>query len=194
MLDLVESHYQTCITMLEELHGRSDPKCLNAINNLASYYSNQNQVHAAEALYVEALELATKHLGIEHNSTVTASYSLALLYSGSGVYDQSETLFKQCLEVQQKQLGHDHANTLLTLSSFAAMCAIFVHLHARPALIFCNILGERYTKKGDLEKAEPMCVRPVHLLQRCGVTRFACIASACRRASVCWDLTIPQPC
>ena len=147
MHDLVEPLYQKCISMLEELHGRSDPKTLNAINNLASFYSNQNDTPRAEKLYVEALELATAHHGIEHSSTVTASYSLGLLYSGSGVYDQSESLFKQCLEVQQKQFGHDHANTLLTLSSFAAMCAPLMRACAARCADMeacCNVFGGKY--------------------------------------------------
>jgi CHAT domain-containing protein len=73
----------------------------------------------AEPLYLEALQIRQKVLGLEHPDTANSLNNLGALYWAMGEYAKAEPLYLEALRIQQKVLGPEHPDTARSLNNLA---------------------------------------------------------------------------
>jgi tetratricopeptide (TPR) repeat protein len=69
--DLAESIFQECLTLQQEILGKSHPNTLTTMHNLAQLYHSKSQYQAAESLFKESLAYRETTLGRSHPDTLT---------------------------------------------------------------------------------------------------------------------------
>lgn len=81
--------------------------------SLAMYYDGRLQ--EAEALFLEAIEIAEKMLGNGNQRTLTIMTSLVSTYSDNGKSKESEQLFIWIIKIQKRVLGDRHPQKLTNI-------------------------------------------------------------------------------
>lgn len=88
-------------------------------NNLASICKRKGSYSEAESLYKEAVAIAEKNLGRDHNDTATYLGNLAGLFVLEGRFAEAEPLLKEVLAFRRKSLGNHHSETAKSLNNLA---------------------------------------------------------------------------
>ena len=81
----------------------------------------QGAYSAADAYAKEALRLATKEFGPDHQTTATFVNNLALLRKKQGKYVEAEALYQRALATWKKALGDEHPNVATGLENYAVL-------------------------------------------------------------------------
>ncbi len=71
--------YLHALELLKRLLGQENHYVAHSLNYLAGLYDSQGRYGQAEPLYLQALELKERVLGVNHPSTVTTRENLAIL-------------------------------------------------------------------------------------------------------------------
>jgi len=173
----------------EKIEGRfeNEPLIEGAIRRtLGSTYKALGNYKAAEPHLERDLYINRKHLGQEHNNTLTSMGDLAELYRVQGRYDQAELLYEKLLEISPRVLGAEHPHTLTFMNNYA-----MIHHHKgryeqaeelylksfeirkrqlgeeHPnTLATMNNLGGLYYDTGQYEKAEMMQLKTLEVQER----------------------------
>lgn len=111
------SLFQACLNMMSP----NDPNTLDVQVDLASCYTNQNELALAIVLLLKIVEKKSALLGESHEDTNTARSNLAGVFMRSGQYDKAEVLFKTCIRNQKETIGDTHPDYLLTSSQLGGL-------------------------------------------------------------------------
>ncbi len=128
--------------MLQKLRGQSGKEptaegLVDALNRATVGFLQPGEYAQAEIVASEALALAERDLGQEHQKTLAALNNLAVLLNNQGRYDEAEPLYLRALKSHERILGEDHPDTLTSLSN----------------------LAELYRRQGRYDEAEPLSIR-----------------------------------
>ena len=86
----------------------------------AGLFDYQGQCKDAEKFLVEAKEIRSKLLGLEHPDTLTTMDNLASTYRNQGRWAEAESLFVQVMETSSRVLGSEHPDTLTSMGNLAS--------------------------------------------------------------------------
>ncbi|MGW6526782.1 tetratricopeptide repeat protein [Streptomyces venezuelae] len=89
------------------------------INEVALYLEGQGEVSKAVKLFERGLDAASRTLGDDNASTLTARNNLAAVYGEMGDTARALSLFKQVLSECERVLGSDHPDTLRARNNLA---------------------------------------------------------------------------
>jgi tetratricopeptide (TPR) repeat protein len=117
---------------------------LQALNNLAILYQEQNKSHDAEQLYKRVLREYEEALGPSHISTLNVLNDLGIVYYVQGRLGEAEQMYERALREKEKKLGSSHISTLETVHN----------------------LGVVYDVQGRLGEAEQMYERALRGLEK----------------------------
>ncbi len=90
-----------------------------AMNNLAQLYSDVGRDAEAEPLYMRALAIMEKTVGVDSVGIAPELNNLAALYQRQLRYAEAEPLFKRALLLSEKQLPANHPDIGLALNNLA---------------------------------------------------------------------------
>ncbi|MCB2262259.1 MAG: tetratricopeptide repeat protein [Candidatus Thiosymbion ectosymbiont of Robbea hypermnestra] len=130
----------------------------------------------AETVAREALALAERDLGPEHQVTLTTLNNLASSLDKQGRHGEAEPLYLRAIEAQERVLGQDHPDTLISVNNLAVLYyaqgrydeAEPLHKQALEGrervlgrdhpqtLDSLNNLAELYRAQGRYDEAEPL--------------------------------------
>lgn len=88
-------------------------------NNLAFLKRDAGDIDGAETYFLQALEIAHKHLGPQHEETASISNNLGALYQISGYYEQAREMHMMALESRRTLLGDAHPDTAQSHNNLA---------------------------------------------------------------------------
>ena len=95
-------------------------------------YRAEKKYAEAEPLYVRALAIREKTLGLDHPDVATTLNNLGALHDAQDHYEQAEAYYRRAIAIREKALGPTHIETAATLAS----------------------LGEIYMEQRKFDKAE----------------------------------------
>jgi len=99
------------------------PAMAMALEKLAEAYHSQGEYAEAEPLYVRALTIKEKMLGLEHLDLVETLNKLAEFYEAQEQYSNSEPLRTRALAIMEKVLGPEHLDVAEALNEIAGLYA-----------------------------------------------------------------------
>jgi CHAT domain-containing protein/Tfp pilus assembly protein PilF len=120
------------------------PDVAQSLNSLAGLYQDQGAYPKAEPLYVRALDIREKALGLMHPLVAGSLNNLALLYQDQGAYPKAEPLYVRALDIHEKALGPMHPLVATSL----------------------NNLADLYRTQGAYPKAEPLYIRALDIKEK----------------------------
>ncbi len=159
---------------------------IDALNRTTIGFYQDGQYTQAETVAREALALAERELGQEHQITLTVLNNLAGLHLEHGHYDEAEPLYLRAIGSSERILGQDHPNTLHSVNGLANLYhaqgrhdeAKRLHLRVLEArervlgqdhpdtLGSVNNLAELYRAQGRYDEAEPLYLRALEASER----------------------------
>ena len=96
------------VALGETVFGRSHPKTLIALNNLATALYQSGEVDAAAEQFAEVIELREQTVGPNHQETLIAKNNLAVLMRNRGDHERSAQLHREVLQGRIETLGEGH--------------------------------------------------------------------------------------
>jgi len=78
------------LELYQRLLGEEHPDVASSFNNLALLYSDQGRYTDAEPLYIKALEIAERSLGVNHPNTITIRENLQFLRDNRQSYNSEQ--------------------------------------------------------------------------------------------------------
>lgn len=119
-----QMHYDTCMSVIGEFDASrremgSEASVVRMGNQGIRLYQAGNWFEAAGS-FREALKVAVKELGGEHQSTLVNMNNLAVTLDNLGCFSEAETLHRRTYEIRKKTLGELHRDTLESQSNLAA--------------------------------------------------------------------------
>ena len=153
---------------------------------MAEVYENLGLLPKAEALYRQALQTRTTHLGPEHEDTLASMSNLGALFLREGRYADAERLGKQALDLKTRLLGTEHVDTVASAMNLASAYVrqgrfaeaeplykqaittqerILGPEHPR-TLSFKHNLAHLYVQQGRFAEAESLATEVIELRRR----------------------------
>jgi len=172
-------HALLCATWIEQ-EQISSREAAHLLNVAGYYLDERGRYRETEPLYVRALSIHERQLGMEHPDTASSFNNLAALYESQGKYGEAEPLYKRALWIRERQLGEKHPDTAGSLNNLAGLYrhqgryAEAEALYKRALLIYGRQLGAEhsgtarclnnlavlYESQGKYEEAEPLYEKP----------------------------------
>jgi CHAT domain-containing protein/tetratricopeptide (TPR) repeat protein len=173
--------------MLANLEKGAPSKNLaGAMNNLAQLYGDVGRDAEAEPLYMRALAIMEKTVGVESVEIAPELNNLAALYQRQLRYAEAEPLFKRALALSEKQLPANHPDIGRALNNLAtcyekqdrhteseALTRRALALYEKvagpespPAATLLNNLGQIVKVQRREAEAEPMIKRSLAIREK----------------------------
>lgn len=116
-----QQYYERALRIVEQkaLFATERLAVIRLHHSLGLLHRIQNQYKLAEPHYKQALELARKHYGEQHQQAAERQNYLAGLYCAWQRYDESEQLLKQSLALYEQHYGDVHEVTALAYYALA---------------------------------------------------------------------------
>ena len=166
--------------------GAEHPETLEALNNLAVTYCQQERADKAKELLLQVVQSSKRVLGEEHPLTLTIMTNLALIYSQQGHRKETEELQLQVMQSSKKVYGEEHPRTLRAMDTLALIYKTQGHTNAAEQLqiqaieLSKRVLGEEHpdtlsfmcnlalTRRqcGDMKEAEHLLLQVVESWKR----------------------------
>jgi hypothetical protein len=89
------------------------------LNNRAAKYQEEGNTGRPEGLYLRALDIKEKLLGMEHPEVALTLNNLAVYYRAVGRSAEARVLLERALSIFQKALGSSHPSVAATLLNLA---------------------------------------------------------------------------
>ncbi len=105
--------------LLEYVKGKDQQEYARQLNNLASVYRSQGKYDEAIKLFLEAIEIDKKTIGIEHPEYAEYLNNLAGVYQSQGKYDEAIKLYLEAIEIARKTIGIEHPYYAIHLNNLA---------------------------------------------------------------------------
>lgn len=157
-----------------------------ALNNLAQLYGDVGRDAEAEPLYMRALAIMEKTVGIDSVAIAPELNNLAALYQRQLRYTEAEPLFKRALDLSEKQLPANHPDIGRALNNLATCyekqdrhtesealtrraLAIYEKVagaESPPAATLLSNLGQIIKVQGRTAEAEPMIKRSLAIREK----------------------------
>jgi CHAT domain-containing protein/Tfp pilus assembly protein PilF len=157
-----------------------------AMNNLAQLYGDVGRDAEAEPLYMRALAIMEKTVGVDSVEIGPELNNLAALYQRQLRYAEAEALFKRALALSEKQLPANHPDIGRALNNLAtcyekqdrhteseALTRRALALYEKvagpespPAATLLNNLGQIVKVQGRGAEAEPMIKRSLAIREK----------------------------
>jgi CHAT domain-containing protein/Tfp pilus assembly protein PilF len=173
--------------MLANLEKGAPSKNLaGAMNNLAQLYGDVGRDAEAEPLYMRALAIMEKTVGVDSVDIAPELNNLAALYQRQLRYAEAEPLFQRALALSEKQLPANHPDIGRALNNLAT-CYEKQERHAEsealtrralalyekvagpespPAATLLNNLGQIVKVQGREAEAEPLIKRSLAIREK----------------------------
>ena len=155
-------------------------------NQIAAYLWNQGRYAEAEPLYLKAIAIVEKALGLKHPLLATYNNNLALLYKAQGRYEAAELLYKKAIAIGEKTLGEEHPllatynNNLALLYKTQGRYEEAEPLYKKAIAIgektlglenpdlatWYNNLASLYRNQGRYEDAEPLYKKAIVIIEK----------------------------
>lgn len=141
------------LTVLDRLgadSAKGHPADATVLNFRALVLQALGKFKEAEQLYLHALTLREKNLGLDHPGVATILHNLSLLYDHQGKYTEAEHLEEQALTIREQVLGPEHPEVAATLNNLALIYhaqgqyAEAEPLYQRALFIYERILGSEH--------------------------------------------------
>jgi CHAT domain-containing protein/Tfp pilus assembly protein PilF len=157
-----------------------------AMNNLAQLYGDVGRDAEAEPLYMRALAIMEKTVGVDSVEMAPELNNLAALYQRQLRYAEAEPLFKRALALSEKQLPANHPDIGRALNNLAT-CSEKQDRHAEsealtrralalyekvagpespPAATLLNNLAQIVKVQGRTAEAEPLIKRSLAIREK----------------------------
>jgi tetratricopeptide (TPR) repeat protein/predicted Ser/Thr protein kinase len=114
-----EPHLRTALENRRAAQPPDNPKIIESMGRLALLHDRRAEWDAAEALYLEALDLARKLHGEEHVEVASLFQNLAATRRARGDLDAAIPMYEASLAMRQRLLGPDHLDVAQSLNSQA---------------------------------------------------------------------------
>jgi tetratricopeptide (TPR) repeat protein len=114
-------HYEYVLKALKKTYQKDEhPDIATVINNMASCYSEQEDLDKKLALYRTAMNMRKKLLGEDHPDTLSSCNSLSTVMRQMGDCKGALNLQKRILKIRQELFGEKHPDTALSYNSIAS--------------------------------------------------------------------------
>jgi tetratricopeptide (TPR) repeat protein len=141
--DRLLPHALRCAELIQE-HQLILSEAARLLDQTGNYLQEHARYQEAESLFLRALSMRERLLGVEHPDTATCLNNLAELYREQGKYTKAEPLFLRALQIREQKLGAEHPDTATCL----------------------NNLAELYREQGKYTKAEPLFLRALQIREQ----------------------------
>jgi serine/threonine-protein kinase len=121
LYDKAEPHLSRALQLQHRLHGPSDPRVADAMNDLADLYEKRGDVERAERLYNDALSIARRSPAFNDTVTATLLDGLGRVREDQGDLGQAEALLQEALAMRRRVLGDSHADVAASLNNLAVV-------------------------------------------------------------------------
>jgi len=156
------------------------------LNQSGLYLQERALYPRAEPMFVRALAINERMLGVEHPDTVFNLNNLATLYYKQGLYAQAETLLVRALAIREKELGPEHPNIATSLNNLALLYQTRgLYVQAKSLLVRALAIREKalgvehldtvlslnnlaglYSDQGQFAQAEPLYIRALAIHEK----------------------------
>ncbi|AMA61021.1 CHAT domain-containing protein [Bradyrhizobium sp. CCGE-LA001] len=126
-----------------------------ALNNLGQVHAGQGRDDLAEPIYMRAIALMEKSLGLDTVLIAPVLTNLAALYQRQGRFAEAEPLFQRALAVREKSLSHEHPDVGQSLNNLATL----------------------YVKQEHFAEAEPLFRRALAIYQKAAGPEHPAVAT-----------------
>jgi tetratricopeptide (TPR) repeat protein/DNA-binding XRE family transcriptional regulator len=164
---------QACAQLIQQ-HQLQIVEAADLLDRAGTYLYIRASFFQAEVLYLQALHLREKLLGLQHPDTASSFHNLGCLYYEHGKYEQAEAFYQQALRIREEQLGSQHPDTARTWNNLGTlyrqqgkygMAEAYFHqalairkerlgVQHPDTAITLNNLGRHYNEQGKHEQAE----------------------------------------
>lgn len=100
--------------MLDEEH----PDLANTLDNLGTFYYEQQKYNEAEPLAERALKIRSQRLTAKNPSLAFSLHNLALIYCDQGKYEAAEPLFLEAIRIAETVWSENHPDFNTIRDSF----------------------------------------------------------------------------
>jgi tetratricopeptide (TPR) repeat protein len=178
-------HAQEAARLIED-YGFEFSEAARLLNQTGYYCSERAQYREAEPMYLQALSIREKALGLEHPDVATSFNNLAALYYSQGKYAEAEPLLVRALGIREKVFGSEHPDVATSFNNLAAIYdnqgkyaeakslyvralgireKVFGSEHPDVALSLNN-LAAIYDNQGKYAEAESLYVRALSISEK----------------------------
>jgi CHAT domain-containing protein len=140
-------------TMLLSVNGASSVLAENSGNlikikiNLANVYRIQKKYAEAESIYLKAIEVKEKKLGV-HPDLAHLKKGLAQVYMDMGKYDQVEKLLQSASDINKRKLGENNPATVSAQQELANFYR-FINKPEKALPLISKVVEKKKTLYGD---------------------------------------------
>jgi CHAT domain-containing protein/Flp pilus assembly protein TadD len=174
---------EKCLELSRKLYSGNQPKLLDIINNLASFYYENSNYFLAEPLYLEGLNIARKLYKTNDPNLAQMISNVGAFYSRISKYKEAEPLLNEALEMRRQLFNGDHNDMAQGINNMAyfyntigdynrAEILFTESLEMRRRLFkgdnndlatSINNLAELFCKKCDFKSAEPLYIESLEM-------------------------------
>lgn len=142
--EAMENVARKSVVLAEKVYGKSSPKLIDFLTNLARSLKYQDKSTEAESVYTRALQIAQSNSQVDKRDHAILLNSIANLYSSQNRFGEANSLFQKALNIDIEINGENSPEL---------------------APVYNNI-GVLQLGLGNLDKAEEYCTRSLKLLER----------------------------
>jgi tetratricopeptide (TPR) repeat protein len=111
---------ERAVSLHRSLHGTDPyPAFAEAVNDLGYLKEQQGDHRAAQALFMEALQMKRRLFGEKHPEVAAGLANLGIVANDEGDFARAEMLYRQALAMQRELLGENHPDVADTLNNLA---------------------------------------------------------------------------
>ena len=107
------------IAVSNKVYGEDHQDSLGALDNLATYYLDNNQFNRAEDIFRQVLKRRTALFGADYRHTLYSLENLGDLYFQQHDYEQAANYYQRCLDKWLEKSGLNNPYTLYCLKGMA---------------------------------------------------------------------------
>ncbi|MBR9791651.1 MAG: tetratricopeptide repeat protein [Gammaproteobacteria bacterium] len=107
------------IAVSNQVYGEDHQDTLGALDNLGTYYLDNNQFNRAEDIFRQVLERRTALFGADYRHTLYSLENLGDLYFKQHDYEQAAHYYQRCLDQWAEKSGLNNPYTLYCLKGVA---------------------------------------------------------------------------
>ena len=107
------------IAVSNKVYGEDHQDSLGALDNLATYYRDNNQFNRAEDIFRQVLKRRTALFGADYRHTLYSLENLGDLYFQQHDYEQAANYYQRCLDKWLEKSGLNNPYTLYCLKGMA---------------------------------------------------------------------------
>lgn len=120
-IDQAEALHKKAVEALTKAYGPFHQRVAESLNELASFYFEQERFEEVEQLSRKILNIYEKSFGLRHAEVGIICQQLASVLQELGKYQESENFYRRALSILPESIGPYDARMIATLENFAAL-------------------------------------------------------------------------